>query len=452
MKTVVKLPWLLTGFAGILLFSTSAHADTLQSWQFDARQNRLEFSTDDGVQPTAQLIADPTRLVIDLPGIRLKRPKITQAVGGSVQAVRIGQFDAQTTRLVIELAPGYTVDPQQIKIRGASPTRWTVQLPTPSFSGIATNPGTTAPSPVTSPRPVTPPPVKLPTQPIATSPLPADTFGGLVPSGRALAWLQERVASLRTGSYASLKPGAFFLDLDTGNYLSVNGDAVFPTASIIKLPILVAFFQDVDAGKIRLDETLVMSRDVIVGGSGEMQDLPVNSKFSALQTVTNMIVISDNTATNMIIKRMGGIGVLNQRFRSWGIQNIVIRNMLPDLKGTNTATARELVRLLVLLDKQKLLSPTSQARALDILRRVRNRSLLPVGLGQGATIAHKTGDIGFMLGDTGIIEMPNGKHYLAAVLVESEYDDPAARDYVQDVSRMVYTYLSNVGRVSASLP
>lgn len=447
MKTVVKLPWLLPGVAGVLFLSTPAHADTLQSWQFDARQNRLEFSTDDGVQPTAQLIANPTRLVVDLPGIRLKRPKITQAVGGSIQAVRIGQFDAQTTRLVIELAPGYTVDPQQIKIRGSSPTRWTVQLPTPSFSGIATNPGTTAPTPITSPRPVT-----TPAQPIATSPLPADTFGGLVPAGRALTWLQERVASLRTGEYASLKPGAFFLDLDTGNYVSVNGDKVFPTASIIKLPILLAFFQDVDAGKIRLDETLVMSRDVIVGGSGEMQDLPVNSKFSALQTVTNMIVTSDNTATNMIIKRVGGIGVLNQRFRSWGIQNIVLRNMLPDLKGTNTATARELVRLLVLLDKQKLLSPTSQARALDILRRVRNRSLLPVGLGRGATIAHKTGDIGFMLGDTGIIEMPNGKHYLAAVMVESAYDDPAARDYVQDVSRMVYTYLSNVGRVSASVP
>lgn len=426
-STIVKFPWLLPGFTGLLLSALPAHADTLASWRFDSSQNRLEFATDDGVQPTAQLVLSPTRVVVDLPGIRLKRPKINQPVGGAIQAVRIAQFDANTTRMVIELAPGYTVNPQQIQIRGTSPTQWTVQLPRPQ-------------APATPIAPVSP---TVPPQPIATIAPPADTFGGLVPAGRPLTWLQQRVTSLRSGAYATLVPSAFFLDLDTGNYLDVSGDRVFPTASVIKLPILIAFFQDVDAGKIRLDETLVMTRDLVVGGSGYMQDLPVGSKFSALQTATNMIITSDNTATNMIIKRMGGIAVLNQRFRSWGLEKTVIRNWLPDLKGTNTTTARELVKLLAQLDKRKLLSPRSQAQAIDIMQRVKNRKLLPVGLGRGATIAHKTGDIGFMLGDAGIIVMPSGKRYLAAVLVESEYDDPSARDYIQDLSRMVYTYLTN---------
>jgi len=124
------------------------------------------------------------------------------------------------------------------------------------------------------------------------------------------------------------------------------------------------------------------------------------------------------------------------------LQKTVMRKMLPDLKGTNTTTAKELVRLLAMLDKQQLLSSRSQSQALNILQRVRNRTLLPVGLGRGATIAHKTGDIGFILGDAGIIQMPTGKRYLAAVLVESAYDDPSARDFIQDVSRIVYTYLS----------
>jgi beta-lactamase class A len=432
MKTVVKLSSLLPGLAGICLIAVPAHADTLQNWRFDAQQNRLEFSTDQGVQPTAQLIANPTRIVVDLPGIRLKRPKINQAIGNAVQAVRIAQFDAQTTRVVIELAPGYTVEPQQIKIRGTSPTQWSVQLP--ALQSV--------PQP-TTPNPTQPRQIETPAQPITPVAPPADTFGGLIPAGRSLTWLQQRIAGLRSGGYAKLKPALFVLDLETGNYLDVGADKVFPTASIIKLPILIAFFQDVDTGKIRLDETLVMTRDTIVGGSGEMQDLPMNSKFSALQTVSNMIITSDNTATNMIIKRMGGIQVLNQRFRSWGLEKTAMRNWLPDLKGTNTTTPRELVRLMALLDKQKLLSSASQARALDIMRRVRNRSLLPAGLGRGATIAHKTGDIGFMLGDAGIIVMPGGKRYLAAVLVESAYNDPAARDYVQDVSRIVYSYLSS---------
>lgn len=425
MQATVKFPWLFPGLVGAFLLSAPAQADVLQSWQFDTRQSQLTFSTDEGVVPIAQLVPNPTRIVIDLPGIRLGRPKVTQAVGGAVQTLRIGQFNAQTTRLVVELAPGYTVDANQVKVQADSPTRWSVKLPTPENAATSID-SSAAP------------------QPIATIAPPADTFGGLIPEGRPLDWLQQRLSSLRVSSagYSTLRSGMFFLDMDTGNYIDLNADKVYPTASIIKLPILIALFQDVDAGKIRLDEILTMGRDVIVGGSGELQDLPPGSRFSVLETATKMITISDNTATNMIIKRMGGIQYLNQRFRSWGLQQTQIRNWLPDLRGTNTTTARELGRLLAMLDKQKLLSSRSQAQALDILQRVRNRKLLPVGLGPGATIAHKTGDIGFLLGDAGIVAMPGGKHYLAAVLVESAYDDPAARDFIQDVSRIVYSYLS----------
>jgi beta-lactamase class A len=464
MKIVSRIAGIsLIAFA--IFSAQTAKADTLRSWRFASGQNQLEFTTDEGVQPTAMLLANPSRLVIDLPGIRLGRPKINQPLNGAVKAVRIGQFDATTTRIVVELATGYTVDPQSVKVRGISPTRWTVQLPTPTFnaavmidensdravqSGIVITPIAPPSQPASRPS-ISRPSIfsqPIPNSAIATGPISGDTFGGLVPSGRALNWLQQRVADLRSQSYRALNPGIFFLDLETGNYLSLGGDKVLSTASIIKLPILIALFQDVDAGKISLDETLVMTRDLIVGGSGEMQDRPVNSKFSVLETANKMITISDNTATNLIIKRMGGIQVLNQRFRSWGLQKTAMRNWLPDLRGTNTTTARELVKLLAMLDKQQLLSSRSQAQALDILRRVKNRKLLPRGLGQGATIAHKTGDIGFLLGDTGIIEMPTGKRYLAAVLVESPYDDPKAVDFIQDVSRMVYTYLTQPSTVS----
>lgn len=282
----------------------------------------------------------------------------------------------------------------------------------------------------------------------------AQAVGAIVPTadrleappnaGRQLDWLQQRVTALwsKYPSLRSYDAGVFVLDLDNGSYLNLQGNKVFPAASIIKLPILMAFLQDVDAGKISLDETLIMTRDVIVGGSGELQDLPPGSKFSALETVNKMITISDNTATNMIIKRMGGLAVLNQRFRDWGLQKTVIRHWLPDLRGTNTTTAKELTDLLGWLDAKKLLSPSSQALAVDVLQRVKNRKLLVAGLGPSATIAHKTGDIGFLLGDAGLVAMPSGKRYLIATLVTSSHDDPAARDYIQAVSRLVYLYLS----------
>ena len=421
----MKQRWLLFTFLSVILFASPAEAASLQTWRFDPKQNRLDFTTDDAVQPIAKLIANPTRLVVDLPGTTLGHRMVKQSLGNTIKALRVGQPDSRTTRLVVELAPGYALDPQKVQIRGESRNHWLIQLPSPQLTNV--------------PLPV--PEIKIPVPQVATVSVSPGTFGGLVPSGRELAWLHQRIEAFKT-RYPSLQSGMFFLDMDTGNYLDIRGSKIFPAASIIKLPILIAFFQDVDAGKVKLNETLVMRPELIASGSGTMQDLAPWSKFSALTTVTKMITISDNTATNMIIKRLGGSALLNRRFRSWGLQNTVIHNLLPDLSGTNTTNSKDLVRLLALLAKNKLVSSQSQSRALDILRRTTTKTLLPAGLGPGAVIAHKTGDIGFAIGDAGIIDMPNGKRYLAAVLVKRPYDDVRGRNFIRQLSQMVYTYLN----------
>ncbi|PMB39881.1 N-acetylmuramoyl-L-alanine amidase, partial [Fischerella thermalis CCMEE 5330] len=78
--------------------------------------------------------------VIDLPGIKFGRPQLVQSVGGAIRAIRIGQFDPQTTRVVVELNPGYTLDPQQVKFEGVTANRWQVQLPQPKRQEVATTP------------------------------------------------------------------------------------------------------------------------------------------------------------------------------------------------------------------------------------------------------------------------------------------------------------------------
>lgn len=127
----MRFRWLLLGIFSFLLYALPAQAGRLLFWRFESNQNRLVFTTDSRVQPRAQLIPNPTRVVIDLPGVTLNQATVNQSIGGTVREVRVGQFDSQTARLVIELAPGYTVDPTQVKVRGLSPTQWTVDLPTP---------------------------------------------------------------------------------------------------------------------------------------------------------------------------------------------------------------------------------------------------------------------------------------------------------------------------------
>jgi beta-lactamase class A len=426
---MIKLRWFLPGLVGFLVFNSAAEATTLEDWQFNATQNQLQFTTDSTVRPRVQLIPNPTRLVIDLPGVVLGHPQIRQGVGSSVvQEVRLGQFQPGTARLVIQLAPGYTMDPSQVQVVPTSASNWSVQLPP---AELLTDPLELALLPDSQPIYVPPPPPSI---------APGTLFAGVVPINQSLIDLQMQVEEVMA-NHSFLEPGMFFLDLETGNYLDIDGDRVFPAASTIKLPILIAFFQALDEGEVSLDETLTMRSDLVASGSGNMQYERVGTRFSALETITRMITISDNTATNMIIDRLGGLERLNERFRNWGLEDTRMRRLLGDFRGTNTTSSQDMVRLLTLLTNDQLLTESSKNQALDILRRVRTRTLLPPGLDDGADIAHKTGDIGFLIGDTGVITMPDGRQYLAAIYVRRPYDDVRARYFVQQVSRLVYRYL-----------
>ncbi len=242
---------------------------------------------------------------------------------------------------------------------------------------------------------------------------------------------------------ADLGAHLYVLDLDSGQYVNLNGDKPVAAASTIKIPLLIAFLQDVDAGKIRLDEQLTVDEEVIVGEAGELQGVPPGTKISALETITLMIEISDNTATNMVIRRLGGIAAVNQRFQSWGLTATAVRNPLPDLEGSNTISTKELATVLAMVSEGQLLKPRSRDLALHILERTVTDTLLPRGLGEGARIAHKTGDIGSSVGDAGRIDMPNGKRYFMAMMVKRPHNDRRANNLIAESSKVVYDYFAS---------
>lgn len=156
----MKLHWLIPStFGTVFILSSPAFAAKLESWRFDTNRNQLEINTSSPVQPQAQLIFNPTRLVIDLPGTELGRPSVTQQIGSKIRTIRVGQFDDQTTRVVIELAPGYTFNPKQVKFVPTNGKRWIVELPQPEVASRQTGepslPPTTSdtsPEPTLDPR------------------------------------------------------------------------------------------------------------------------------------------------------------------------------------------------------------------------------------------------------------------------------------------------------------
>jgi AMIN domain len=126
----MKFNWLLTGLlsSACLVLATPAQASKFTGWQFDANRNQLDFGTDTGVQPKATLLDGPYRLIIDLPGTKMTEATVRKKFGAVIREVRIGQADANNTRLAIELAPGYGVNPQNIIIRSDLPSRWSIKL------------------------------------------------------------------------------------------------------------------------------------------------------------------------------------------------------------------------------------------------------------------------------------------------------------------------------------
>jgi beta-lactamase class A len=287
---------------------------------------------------------------------------------------------------------------------------------------------------------------------VASDAIPADRGRNAQKLSPALAQplpLADELASVKTDLVAleAMTPGlnqsVFFYDLETSNYIDLNGSDTVAAASTIKVPILIAFLQAVDAGTVQLDQALTLREDMIASGSGDMQFDEAGTQYTALEVATEMIVNSDNTATNLMITLLGGTEALNQQFRDWGLESTVLRNLLPDLDGTNTTSSRDLVRAIALVDQGELLSLRSRDRLFGIMQRTFNRTLIPDGLlDESALTYNKTGDIGTSLGDVALVDVVNGKRYLVSVLVERPFNDGRASELIRRVSGRLYEEMS----------
>ncbi len=235
-----------------------------------------------------------------------------------------------------------------------------------------------------------------------------------------------------------LRAGVFAVEPETGRYVGVGADETFAAASLIKVPVLVKLLDAMDRGQVSLDEQLELRPDLIGGGSGFLQWRPAGSKVSLKEAMETMIVFSDNTATNLIIDRVGGISACNRDFAFWGLKRTYVNDWLPDLPGTNKTSPGDLVSLLAMVDKGQLLSPKSRERMLEIMQRTRIKTLLPPGLPPGAKISHKTGDIGSLVGDAGIITAPDGRRFIVAVQVERPHNDRRANEMIRQMSAQIY--------------
>jgi beta-lactamase class A len=251
--------------------------------------------------------------------------------------------------------------------------------------------------------------------------------------------------------------------------IAVNADLRFPTASTIKTAVMVEAYQQEADGRLPFDSTLTVRKADKVGGSGVLRDMHDGFSLTVADAVQLMIALSDNTATNLLIGRLGTANV-DDRLDDYGLKNTRLfrptfrdghADVLPELErefGLGMTTPREMAMLMARIADGKAVSPAASAAMLATLRRQQDRAMIPRLLGDDVEVGNKTGTDeekqagatgrkGHVRGDAAIITGANGLRYVIAIYarqvedtrwsIENEALMTGAR-----ISRLVYEHFT----------
>ncbi|MDP1562851.1 MAG: serine hydrolase [Pirellulaceae bacterium] len=254
--------------------------------------------------------------------------------------------------------------------------------------------------------------------------------------------------------------------LATGQRFAWEADRPMPTASLIKLPVMIAAYEAVANGKLDLTTPITLTTDDMVPGSGVLTDhFSAGTQISLRDAIHLMIAFSDNTATNLVVDRIG-LATTAERMESLGYPNTKLHSkvfrgsttVFPERSrefGLGSTTAAEMVGLLKMLHSKELVSIDACD---DMLRHLRAcdddtkiRSLLP----KGTPVANKTGAVSNVRTDAAVIESPNGTIVICVLTrnnVDQRYDDDnAAHVLCGRIGKIVFDHF-NPGVVSTTQP
>ena len=254
-----------------------------------------------------------------------------------------------------------------------------------------------------------------------------------------------------------LDVSCFFLSLDNQFYAEIKSDVKLPAASSIKVPILIVLLKMLDEGEIFWNEKLILTEDTIGGGSGWMAYQQIGENYPVFEVASEMIRVSDNTATNLLIKRLGGMEKVNKKFKDIGLKNTQINNYLPDLGGTNVTSAKDLSLAISLVDSGYLLDFRSRDIFREIMQKSKTNTLIPSGILRGLgkdakdidyhlslkgySVQNKTGDIGIAYSDTALIQTPQNTRAFASFIVKGPFNDPRSSELIRNLSAALVPYL-----------
>jgi beta-lactamase class A len=233
-------------------------------------------------------------------------------------------------------------------------------------------------------------------------------------------------------------------DLAGGGEILIQGDKVYPAASVIKVQILVELYRQAAAGIISLDDRCILRAKDKVTGAGVLQWMDDGLALTLRDLAHLMIVISDNTASNMLID-VAGIERINAFMRDFGMRDTVLgRKFNIDPNATtykNFTTARDMMVLFERLWRGDLLGAADTEEVLMVLKRQKFNEKIPLHLPSGTMVAHKTGEVSRTRHDTGIV-FCGERPFVLCVLAADLSHERAGDGCIARISRYCWEYFS----------
>ena len=254
--------------------------------------------------------------------------------------------------------------------------------------------------------------------------------------------------------------GIYIKCIETGEEIAINADETMDTMSVIKIPLMVEVFRQIEAGKFALADRVALKESEKRPGTGVIRSLDAGVSLTVKDLITLMIIVSDNTATDMLFEKVGGVESVNKLMQSYGLNTIKATGPSdvwfkalraePDTWKFHTegktpyglSSSRDLGKLLEKIQKGEAVSKQASEQMLQIMRGQVYSSRLPKYV-TGFRIPHKTGDFMPYIGnDVGILESPSRHIVISVFTAHHNGIGPNLEDAIGRIAEQVANYFA----------
>lgn len=291
-------------------------------------------------------------------------------------------------------------------------------------------------------------------------------FGGLAVLGscassdtlRTADELERNIRARLSGLKGTFAVAFKSLD-DSSKSVFINEKEMFHAASTMKTPVMVELFKQAEAGKFSLDDSILVKNefrsivdssvyqmDISADSEGELYEL-IGQQRSIRQLINDMITMSSNLATNILIEKVGAENV-TRTMRSYGADSIQVLRGVEDIKAyqqglSNRTTALDLLILFDRLGKGEAVNKEASQAMITILKEQHFNEMIPAKLPKEVQVAHKTGWITGVNHDSALVILPDGRRYVLVLLSKEASEREKVLSAFADISRLVYDYMEN---------